>query len=128
MRILQKVKDGGPQSTVTAYFLCEFKSIFSIALLRFDKGSRENYHSHAFNALSILISGRLTEFFAEGGAQKYKRLRIKSTPSNLTHKVYAYQRSWVITLRGPWAESWTEVEPDGTVILLGHGRKIIGSR
>ncbi len=34
MYILKKRKDGGKTSPVDAYFLCEFKSLFGIALLK----------------------------------------------------------------------------------------------
>jgi len=47
MRLFQKAKDGGPESPVDGYFLIEIKSLFSIALLKFNNGGRENYHTHA---------------------------------------------------------------------------------
>ena len=61
MRFFSKVKDGGPESTVDAYFLIEIKNWFSIALLKLHKCSRENYHSHAFNALTWFIKGDMVE-------------------------------------------------------------------
>jgi hypothetical protein len=33
MNFLNKTKDGGPESTVWAYWLIEIKSLFSVALL-----------------------------------------------------------------------------------------------
>ena len=65
MRILQKTKDGGKESTVDAYFLIELKGWFSVALLKFNKGSRVNYHSHAFDALTWFIKGDMVEFFLD---------------------------------------------------------------
>lgn len=52
MKLLFKRKDGGQQSTVTGYWLIEWKNVFSIVLLKFEKGTREAYHTHAFNAFS----------------------------------------------------------------------------
>lgn len=43
MKLFQLVKDGGPESSVWAYVLCEFKSLFSVMILRFDGASREAY-------------------------------------------------------------------------------------
>jgi hypothetical protein len=51
MKFLSKCKDGGPESPVTAYVLVEIKSLFSVMLLHFS-GTREAFHSHAFNALT----------------------------------------------------------------------------
>ena len=50
MRLFFKSKDGGPDSSVTGYWLIESKKLFSIVLLKFDGRSREAYHTHAFNA------------------------------------------------------------------------------
>ena len=62
MKFLFKAKDGGPESKVTGYWLIESKRWFSIALLRFDEGSREAFHTHAFNAISWVLWGELLEY------------------------------------------------------------------
>lgn len=71
MKILFKGKDGGPESNVTGYWLFESKRFGSIVLLRFDKGSREAYHNHAFNALSWVLNrkGLLHEFVLDVDTQ-----------------------------------------------------------
>ena len=61
MKILFKSKDEGSDSNVTGYWLIESKTFFSIALLCFDKGSREDFHNHAFNAISWILCGKLNE-------------------------------------------------------------------
>ena len=61
MKLFSYGKDGGEESTVWGYWLCEFKSLFSVALLCFEDGSREAYHDHAFNSISWVLSGKLTE-------------------------------------------------------------------
>jgi len=55
------MKDGGPDSTVTGYWLIESKKWFSIVLLKFEGKSREAFHTHAFNAISWLLKGKLIE-------------------------------------------------------------------
>jgi len=115
MRILQKTKDGGPDSTVDAYFLCEFKSLFSIALLKFNKGTREAYHTHAFNAYTWFLTGKMTERRYQGRRKQYFfSWKPKVTLSSYNHKVHAYETSWALTIRGPWSKGWTETINDTT--------------
>lgn len=130
MRLLQKTKDGGIESTVDAYFLCEFKSLFSIALLKFNKGSRINYHNHAFNAWTWFICGDLEEHRLvddEVVNRKYKRSFLpKPTTRDNMHKVIAKSPSWCFTIRGKWVDTWNEINvEDDTLIFLTHGRKVI---
>lgn len=129
MRFLSKTKDGGQESTVDAYFLFEIKWLCSIAVLRFNKGSRANFHSHAFNALTWFIKGKMTEHFLEDKCVKYKRsLFPKLTKKEVMHKVVAEEVSWCLTFRGPWQKTWKEYDTvSGKYITLTHGRKIIPS-
>lgn len=126
MRLLQKTKDGGPDSPVDAFFLIEWKKGFSIALLRFNKGAREAYHTHAFNALTWFLSGELTEEQPIGKATRqldYKRsLLPKITIRSNNHRVIAHKTSWCFTIRGPWEAYWTETRDD-KLVTLTHGRK-----
>ena len=126
MRILQKVKDGGDSSTVDAFVLGEFKSLFSIILLRFNKGSRNNFHSHAFNAWTWFLFGSMDEHKIDGTVNTYRRSWIpKLTRKTNTHKVIAKQVSWCFTIRGPWEKTWLEVTPTGKTITLTNGRVVI---
>jgi len=124
MRILQKAKDGGPDSPVDAYFLCEFKGLFSIALLKFNPGSRENYHNHAFNAWTWFLKGSMVEYTYPIGYYEYERSILpKVTKKTDMHKVRAFEESWAFTLRGPWSRTWKETTPGGIETTLTHGRK-----
>ena len=63
MRLLSWRKDGGPKSNVTGFFIIEIKCLFSIVLLRVKGGAAErNFHTHAFNAWTMLLMGWATEF------------------------------------------------------------------
>lgn len=127
MKFLSKSKDGGPESTVTAYWLIEWKWLFSIALLRFDNGSRDAYHSHAFNCISWLLKGRLEEheLHLEPGLVRVYEPSIEPIITKRTtfHKVVSVGRSWVLTFRGPWSKTWEERLPDRQV-TLGSGRVV----
>jgi len=120
-----KAKDGGPDSPVDAYFLFEIKSFLSIAILKFNKGRRENFHSHAFHAFTWFLKGDLVEEHYDGRKNVYKRSLIpKLTKRSCNHRVKANSDSWCLTIRGPWAETWTE-HSETHKITLGHGRKIV---
>jgi hypothetical protein len=125
MNILKKAPDGGPKSPVNAFFLCEFKGWFSIALLRFDKGGREAFHSHAFNALTWFICGDLVEERLDGKITRYRHSVIpKITKRDNIHRVFAAKPSWCFTIRGPWKPEWVEYH-NGKITTFGHGRVII---
>lgn len=131
MRFFFKGKDGGPDSTVTGYWLVEIKSLFSIVLLRFDGESREAYHTHAFNSFSWLLKGALFEKFQ---SDKKSNLYLPSlvpfvTTRNDFHMVSALPRyaktAWVLSFRGPWAKNWMEYIPaEDQYKTLSKGRVV----
>lgn len=125
MKFLSSSKDGGPESTVTAYWLFEIKWLCSIALLRFDQGSRDVFHNHAFNSISWLLSGQLREVFVGTGARNYlPSIFPIFTYRNTMHKVFGVSpRSWVLTFRGPWSRRWNEYHPNQETTTLTHGRQ-----
>lgn len=131
-RILCKRSDGGEKSGVTGYFLIEWKPLFSIVLLHFTKGSRENYHDHAFNAITWFIKGAVFECKYTPdiiSVKQYKASwRPKFTPRNNMHKIFAYTDTWALSFRGPWRDVWQEYSPsEDRFIKLTHGRKEIWS-
>lgn len=125
MKFLSKTKDGGPESPVDAFFLFEVKSLGSIALLRFNTGNREAYHTHAFHALTWFLSGDIVEQDISGTLKPYKRsIFPKITTRNKNHRVIANCTSWCLTIRGPWKSTWTE-DTDKATVTLTHGRKVV---
>lgn len=129
MKIFHKSKDGGKESNVTGYWLIESKSLFSIVLLRFDKGSREAFHNHAFNAVSWVLSGSLTEFWK---VDKKRVIVLGMDPSIVPvytsrermHQVHGTaDTTWVLSFRGPWSKTWKEYLPkEDKEITLTNGR------
>ncbi len=122
-----KKKDGGSESPVDAYFLIESKPLFSVALLKFNKGYRENYHTHAFNAYTWFISGHMVEQDVNGSEYNYTRsIMPKVTKRDKNHRVIALSDSWCITFRGRWVDKWTEYNSkEDKTITMTHGRKIV---
>lgn len=132
MKILWGHKDGGPNSEVTCYGI-EIKSLFSILLLRFTPRTREDYHSHAFNCYSWVLSGGLYEEIAYD-PHRFVTLVMNARTTHhpgrgfwimreCMHRVRSlYPTTWVLTLRGPWRATWLDgnpAEPD----TLTHGRE-----
>lgn len=135
MKFFCKAKDGGPQSTVTGYWLVEIKSLFSIVLLRFDGPSRRSYHEHAFNCVSWLLRGWLGESMFDStrgtpATWKPPTVYIPSPIPFLTrrtdfHRVDSIGTSWVLSFRGPWAARWREYIPGVGMRTLRHGREVV---
>jgi hypothetical protein len=119
--------DGGKDSGVTGFWLFEIKSLFSIALLHFNKGTRENYHSHAFNAYSWFLSGKVEEQHLNKEPMIWEpSIYPKYTPRSTFHRVNALENTYVLTFRGPWSETWLEYDPNNKeYIELSNGRKIV---
>lgn len=121
--ILKKASDGGKDSGVTAYWLIEWKGLFSVGFLRFSEGSREAYHSHAFNAVTWWLRGEVEEHFKDGGevCKWTPSFKPKKTPRKCFHKVYALKETWALTFRGPWVDTWQEFK-NGKLVTLRKGR------
>lgn len=139
MKLFKKMKDGGAESRVIGYWLVEIKSLFSIVLLHFLDGSRDAYHSHAFHSISWVLKGRLTEYrmYPDARGIYYSEratilssfgpsLRPVVTTRRNLHKVVSRGDTWVLSFRGPWANTWREFLPAvRKFVTLTHGRKVV---
>lgn len=134
MKFFFKRKDGGPESRVTGYWLFESKRLGSICLLKFEDGSRDAYHSHAFNSINWIVKGRVAELELRDEYIQDKRLEVVEVRKaswrpwvvvrNCLHRVYSFGTTWVLSFRGPWAKTWKEYIPaTGETITLTSGRK-----
>jgi hypothetical protein len=125
VKICHYGKDGGQESRVWGFWFIGIKSLFSVALLRFEDGSREAYHSHAFNCVSWVLRGRLVEKHYRGGVNVHKAgLKPVVTRRSTFHKVESRGRTWVLTFRGPWSDTWQEFLPEQRrFVTLTHGRQ-----
>jgi hypothetical protein len=124
-----KRKDGGPKSPVTFYGI-EIKSLFSIGFLKFERGGREEFHTHAFDAYTWFLAGNMREErildWYSTDITKYKRsLKPKFTSRDNLHRVSAKKESWCFTIRGPWINYWYEYNRDSQQYTrLTHGREV----
>ncbi len=125
MKFLSVGKDGGPESTVTGYWLVEIKGLFSVVLLKFEDGSRDAYHSHAFDSLNwVTNKGEVEENHLDGRKVIHRRSwRPVVTRRSTFHKVVSHGTTWVLSLRGPWSRTWREYDPRTERYTdLTHGR------
>lgn len=127
MKLLSTGKDGGPESTVTGHWLFELKRLASVVLLRFDDGSRDAYHSHAFGSLNWVLRGEVEENHLDGRKVIHRRSwRPVVTRRSTFHKVVSRGTTWVLSLRGPWSRTWREYHPKTDRYTdLTHGRNVV---
>lgn len=131
MKLFSKASDGGKDSGVTGFFFVEIKPLFSVVLLHFRNGTREAYHSHAFNALALWLRGRVIERRLVGPehdmceeSREYHAGQLKYTSRENMHKVESLGDTWALSIRGPWAKTWKEFK-GGKVVTLTNGRKVV---
>jgi hypothetical protein len=130
MLLCKWTKDGGEESHVHGFYLIEIKSLFTIVLLRFSPGTREAFHSHAFNAISWVLKGELRETILNnvfsGMAQFTNIYKPSLTPiytyRDTFHRVFSIGTTWAISFRGPWIDWWKEFIPKKGFLSLTHGR------
>lgn len=122
------MKDGGPESKSSGLFLIEIKRLFSIVLLKFTDGSRDAYHTHAFDAISWVLRGKLIEENLHGATIEYKpSWKPIFTSRDTFHKVSSVGETRAFTLRGPWVKNWREYLPkQDEFVTLTHGREVVG--
>ena len=127
MKFFSYGNDGGSKSNVWGFWFIEFKGWFSIVLLCFEEGSREAYHTHAFNALTWFLSGNVDEHHLDGQVIKWTpSWKPKYTDRNCFHKVYSKKRTFALSIRGPWQTYWSEYLPkEEKFVILTNGRKIV---
>jgi hypothetical protein len=132
MKFFQNATDGGKDSGVTGFFLIEIKPLLSVVFLRFRPGTREAFHSHAFDALTWFLKGRVREHrisypYAQIISVKEfgPSFRPKFTPRDNHHKVESLGVAWALSIRGPWGQTWREYLPKlRKFVTLTHGRKV----
>lgn len=130
MKILWNAKDGGVESKVWCYGV-ESKLFGSILLLNFKEGSREAYHSHAFDAISWVLKGKIKEViaFESDGLINYYKPSVKpiKTYKETFHKVYGLAKNtWILSFRGKWDNEWFEENENGYQTLT-HGRNVVST-
>lgn len=105
--------DLGEQS-VTELTILEWKRFFSIKLFNFHPtdGKQDRFHTHAFNAVSILLSGDYVEEVIEKRqivSLKRSRKRFLFIPANQYHRITKSKGCRTLLITGPWGNEFKEL-------------------
>jgi hypothetical protein len=103
----------GDQS-VTELTILEWKRFFSIKLFHFHKtdGDQDRFHTHAFNAVSILLSGDYMEEIVDQGQivpLKRSRKRFLFIPKDSFHRITKSTGCRTLLITGPWGKEFKEL-------------------
>lgn len=100
---------------VTELTILEWKRFFSIKLFHFHPtdGKQDRFHTHAFNAVSILLSGDYVEEVVIDGhfvlPQKRSRKRFLYIPANQYHRITKSDGCRTLLITGPWGNEFKEL-------------------
>ena len=112
---------------VTQFVIFECKWLFSIILFYFHKsnGTQDRFHTHAFNALSLKLFGRYTEYTLEDDSvtSSIRKDVFKYFPRDCFHMIGNSTGCMTMLLSGPWKKFWLEYK-DNEKILYNWNRKL----
>lgn len=100
---------------VTELTILEWKKLFSIKLFHFHKtkGKQDRFHTHAFNAVSILFSGDYVEEVVDDTNTivplKRSRKRFLFIPANQYHRITKSDGCRTLLITGPWGDTFKEL-------------------
>lgn len=116
---------------IIQYTLFESKYIGGIWLYNWKTIKQNRFHTHAFNSIAFLLSGKYTEEVIENGQIKFKvvhqQFKARFLPKNYCHRILkADPNTWTIVFFGRWIPYWWEYfEDTKTWVKYGWGRKVI---
>lgn len=119
------------EQNVTEITVLEWKKLFSIKLFHFHKtdGSQDRFHTHAFHAYSILLTGDYTEeVVIDGAVTKLarSRKRLLYIPKGQYHRITKSTGCYTLLITGPWGEEFSELRELGDShyqeVICGKGR------
>jgi hypothetical protein len=126
----KKAINSGEQN-VTEITVLEWKKYFSIKLFHFHKttGNQDRFHTHSFNAVSLLLKGNYIEEVVVEGVVKplpRNRSRIIYIPKGEFHRITKSNGCWTLLVTGPWEPEWVELRELGDSqyqeVFCGVGR------
>lgn len=98
---------------VTELTILEWKKLFSIKLFNFHKtDGKQDFHTHAFNAVSILLSGDYLEEVVDYNTitpLKRSRKRFLFIPENQYHRITKSDGCRTLLITGPWGDTFKEL-------------------
>jgi len=115
------------QGRIDRFTLFEFKPIGGIILNVFNSIEQDRFHTHAFNAWSVMLRGSYAEEIRRQDAVVETRLRTRDVmylPRHLEHRIMKSTKNAVsVTICGPWRDTWTETSVSGRTRRFMWGRR-----
>jgi hypothetical protein len=114
------------EGRIDRYTLFEIKPLGGVILNVFNSVEQDRFHTHAFNAISVMIFGAYREEIrTEYDVQVRTRRRdIRFLPRTLEHRILNSTPNAIsVTICGPWKRSWTETSLAGRIRRMTWGRK-----
>jgi hypothetical protein len=123
---LQRVRVALGQGHLDRYTVFEHKRLFGLYVHVFNTVEQDRFHSHAFDAYSLLLRGGYEEeVMADDGttSKRWVGPGLRFIPKSYNHRLLRSKPNTVsVLLAGPWAKFWTEDFPTFKRILT-WGRK-----
>ncbi len=116
---------------IIQYTLFESKRFGGIWIYNWKTILQNRFHTHAFNSIAFLLSGKYTEEVIENGKITlrivHQWLKPRFLPKNYCHRILkADPNTWTIVFFGKWIPYWWEYFGDSkTWVKYGWGRKVI---
>ncbi len=96
------------EGIIDRFTFFEFKPLGGIILNIFNSVKQDRFHTHAFNAVSIMFKGHYMEGI-KGCKSRRREHDIKYLPKTLNHKILQSSKNAMsLTIMGPWDKTWTE--------------------
>lgn len=114
------------EQVVSELTILEWKRLFSIKMFHFHKtdGKQDRFHTHAFNAVSVLLSGDYIEEVVDDLDNivplKRSRKRFLFIPTNQYHRITKSEGCRTLLITGPWGDTFKELR------ILHKGRGAYG--
>ena len=102
------------EQAVTELTVFEYKRLFSIKLFNFHKseGVQDRFHTHAFDAVSLLLWGNyVEEVILDGKIVQLPRDRKRALfiPKNTYHRITRSLGCVTLLITGPWGKEFKEL-------------------
>lgn len=120
---------------IKRFTLFEWKGFGGIIFNIFNTNNQDRFHSHAFNAFSIMLKGYyyedvMEDMFIENNLTKRiiskKIEKSRFIPKNYIHKITKSSKNAMsITIEGPWDDTWFEIFDSGRVKIYTWGRQVL---
>jgi len=126
-KILHTDKTSLGVGNIKRFTIIEIKYFFGIIVNIFNTTDQDRFHSHAFNAFSLMVRGHYFEDVIDNNEVITKKIeRSRFIPRNYIHKITKSSPGAIsVTFEGPWQAIWNEYFDNGRVKTYTWGRRVI---